>query len=154
MSLKGTSGLRHPSRQHEQYWRIIVNLVANRIKTPDGTILQSFHRHDYKTYTDANGYSYMVSGGIDFLRRGGSGLIVAPAEEMSVYDNAPHDIIRTALVWDTLGKDGKGPRQWRVIADLDTDHIQAILNTQHHIRAEVRSIMQNELNYRLAQYVD
>ena len=73
---------------------------------------------------------------------------------MSVYDNAPHDIIRAALVWDTLGKDGKGPRQWRVIADLDTDHIQAILNTQHHIRAEVRSIMQNELNYRLAQYVD
>ena len=131
-----------------------MNLVANRIKTPDGTILQSFHRHDYKTYTDANGYSYMVDGGIDYLRRGGSGLVVAPAEEMSVYEDAPHDIIRTALAWGTLGKDGKGPREWRVIADLDTDHIQDILDTQQHIRATVRSIMQNELNYRLAQYVD
>lgn len=27
-------------------------LLVNRIKTPDGTIIQSKHRHDYVTYID------------------------------------------------------------------------------------------------------
>jgi hypothetical protein len=39
-------------------------IVANRIRTPDGTILESKHRHDYVTYTDANGKQYMVDGGL------------------------------------------------------------------------------------------
>lgn len=130
------------------------NIVVNQIKTPDGTILRSFHRHDYKEYTDANGYTYMVDGGCDYLRRGGSGLIVAPAEEMSVYDDSPHDVIRSTLTWGTLGKDGKGPRQYKVLKDLETAHIEAILATQFHISATTRQIMKAELTYRKAQYVD
>ena len=30
-------------------------LVHNALQTPDGTIIESRHRHDYKTYEDANG---------------------------------------------------------------------------------------------------
>lgn len=45
-------------------------ILANLIKTLDGTILQSFHRHDYKKYVDKNRLTFMVDGGTDYLRRG------------------------------------------------------------------------------------
>ncbi len=131
-----------------------MTIIVNQIKTPDGTILRSYHRHDYVEYKDANGYTYMVDGGTDYLRRGGSGYKVAPAEEMSAYDNSPHDVIRTAMTWGTLGEDGKGPLRYKVLKDLETDHIKAILATQTHISSTTRQIMKNELMYRKAQYVD
>jgi len=38
------------------------------LRTPDGTIIRSRHRHDYVTYTDANGKKYMIDGGLDYVR--------------------------------------------------------------------------------------
>jgi len=43
-------------------------IVLNRIKTPDGTILTSYHRHNYVSHID-NGELYAVDGGNDYLRR-------------------------------------------------------------------------------------
>ena len=37
-------------------------LVYNAIRTPDGTVIESMHRHDYKAYLDKNGKEYMVMG--------------------------------------------------------------------------------------------
>lgn len=45
-------------------------LLANLIRTPDGTVLQSFNRHDYKTYTDKSRLIFSVDGGTDYLKRG------------------------------------------------------------------------------------
>ena len=33
----------------------VERLLLNRMQTPDGTVLTSWSRHDYRTYTDANG---------------------------------------------------------------------------------------------------
>ena len=65
----------------------MTQLVANRIRTPDGTLLQSYNRHDYKTHIDANGEVYMVDGGLDYSKRS---LNKAPPEDLSVYVGDDH----------------------------------------------------------------
>ena len=113
-------------------------IVSNRIRTPDGTILESMHRHDYRTYVDANGKEYMVDGGLDYLRRNVHD--DAPYEELSVYDDALHVEIRNVFKWGTRGKDGKQPLTYVPLKDLTTEHIEAILETQTHIQEHIRKI--------------
>jgi len=121
-------------------------IVSNRIRTPDGTILESMHRHDYRVYVDANGKEYMVDGGLDYLRRNVHD--DTPYEEMSVYADAPHVEIREAFKWGTRGKDGRQPLTYVPLKDLTTEHIEAILDTQSHIADYVRKIFIDELNFR------
>ena len=121
-------------------------IVSNRIRTPDGTILESMHRHDYRTYVDANGKEYMVDGGLDYLRRNVHD--DAPYEELSVYDDALHVEIRNVFKWGTRGKDGKQPLTYVPLKDLTTEHIEAILDTQSHISDYIRKIFLNELSIR------
>ena len=121
-------------------------IVSNRIRTPDGTILESMHRHDYVTYTDANGKEYMVDGGLDYLRRNVHD--DALYEELSVYDDAPYALIREVFKWGTRGKGGKQPLTYVPLKDLTTEHIEAILDTQTHIASHIRQIFINELNFR------
>ena len=121
-------------------------IVSNRIRTPDGTILESMHRHDYRTYVDANGKEYMVDGGLDYLRRNVHD--DAPYEELSVYDDAPYALVREVFKWGTRGKDGKQPLTYVPLKDLTTEHIEAILDTQSHISDYIRKIFLNELSIR------
>ena len=121
-------------------------IVANRIRTPDGTILESMHRHDYVTYVDANGKQYMVDGGLDYLRRNVHD--DAPYEELSVHTDDSHMLIREAFKWGTRGKDGRQPLKYVPLKDLTTEHIEAILETQTHIQEHIRKIFLNELSFR------
>lgn len=122
-------------------------IISNKIRTPDGTILESFHRHDYKTYVDKNGLEYMVDGGCDYLRRNVHDS--APYEELSVYADCNFETFRQEMKWGTRGKDGKQPLTYISLKSLAVDHIQAILDTQHHISPWVRDGLQQELRYRL-----
>ena len=119
-------------------------IVANRIRTPDGTILESKHRHDYVTYVDKNGKEYMVDGGTDYLRR--NVYEDAPYEELSVYADAPHTVIREVFKWGTRGKDGKQPLKFVVLKDMTTEHIEAILETQN-LPGYIRKIFLDELDF-------
>ena len=121
-------------------------IVANRIRTPDGTILESMHRHDYVTYVDKNGKQYMVDGGLDYLRRNVHD--DAPYEELSVYADDLHIEIRNVFKWGTRGKDGKQPLTYVPLKDLTTPHIEAILETQTHIPGYIRKIFEDELDFR------
>lgn len=98
------------------------DIVYNAIRTPDGTVLESRHVHDCVMYKDKNGTAYMVDGGHEYLRRSGE-----EYEELSLTLKDPHEKLRKALKWGTYGKDGKIPFAFIAIADMETDHLEAIL---------------------------
>lgn len=120
-------------------------ILANRIRTPDGTILQSFNQHDFCSYIDKNGKSYAVDGGVAYLRR------VCDSddyEELSVFTDDPFEVQREAMHWGTYGINGDQPLKYIALKDLDTEHIKAILRTQIQVSNERRYVFYNELKYR------
>lgn len=121
-------------------------LLANRIITPDGTMLQSKHRHDYVTHIDANGKEYMNDGGIAYCRRIEHD--DAPYTEASVYDIDPHEVIRDAFHWGARGKDGKQPVEFKPISSLSNKHIHNIIMTQTHVPDHIGNAFVNEELYR------
>jgi hypothetical protein len=125
-------------------------ILLNRIQTPDGSILTSYNRHDYVEYRDRlTKEVLMVDGGTDYLRRN-----IGTYEELSVYDDGTHLTRRSAIHWGTRGKDGRQPLVYKPIKDLDSDHIEAILKTQHQISDFYREILKDELKYRFDEQAE
>jgi hypothetical protein len=103
-------------------------ILVNKIQTPDGTILESKHRHDYVSHTDANGEYYMVDGGKDYLKRS---INIIPAIDLTIIDDGSHELRRQYLTWgNNFDKDmNRLPETiYNPIMNMTTDHIQAILN--------------------------
>lgn len=104
-------------------------LVYNAIQTPDGTILQSKHRHDYVTHTDKNGKHYMVDGGTDYCRRSNNGDEISLC--LTVLD--PIEKIREVFTWGR-NFDEKGKRlpktEWVLLKDLTEGHLEALCTNQ------------------------
>lgn len=120
-------------------------LIANKIQTPDGTILHSKNRHDFVQHLDANGKTYFVDGGNDYQRLGGD---MEDCKNLSVYSDDSLEKIREVLTWGTYGKNGDQPLKRVFLKDMDTDHIEAILETQSHISEHLRNIFKEELEFR------
>jgi len=100
-----------------------MQLIRNAIQTPDGTILESKHRHDYRSYTDANGKTYMIDGGLEYLRS----TVHADQISLALYDDEPHEVQAQHLTWGTYGIRGDQPRRDIPIAEMETSHIEAVL---------------------------
>lgn len=99
--------------------------IYNAIRTPDGTVLVSRHRHDYQTHLDANGREYMVDGGLDYLRRNVNPGY--PHQELSVSSSAPFEQIREVFAWGSYGKDGEQPLRWVLLCDMSDQHLEAVI---------------------------
>jgi hypothetical protein len=128
-------------------------IILNQIKTPDGTIIKSMHRHDYVTYTDANGLEYMVDGGNDYLRRNRHD--DAPYEELTVYEDAPFEVIRESFHRGGRGKDGLQPLTWTPMSQMSNAWLQAciVYNDERGLGDSFANEMyRKELDYR-AQHV-
>ena len=118
-------------------------LVYNAIQTPDGTVLESTHRHDYLEYKDdQSGSVFSVDGGLDYRRAAGRGY-----KDLSVSTN-DHAIAREYLKWGTYGKNGDQPITRVPICELTTPHIYNILTTQSNILKQVHLCLTYELLYR------
>jgi len=114
--------------------------------TPDGTLLQSRHRHDFVQYTDANGLVYMVDGGLDYIRRSINDS--APHVDKCVYDDVPHEEQREVATWGTYGKNGDEPRSYVTVANMSTEHIKAVVKTQDNVLEQLLTVLKAELWYR------
>lgn len=121
-------------------------LIYNAIRTPDGTVLESRHRHDYREYTDKNGLEYMVDGGLEYARR-----IIqdsAPYEELSVSLEDGHEAVRGAAKWGTYGLNGDQPLSCVILKDMSTEHIQACLDNVPRMHLHYKIAFENELEFR------
>lgn len=121
----------------------MTNLIYNALRTPDGTVLESHHRHDYQTYVDKNGKTYMVDGGLEYLRRSCN----RDEVDLSLDDTAPHEVQRQVLRWGNRGKDGKSPLTFKKVADMETEHIRAVL-AECKVRDVIKACMERELEER------
>ena len=120
-----------------------MQLIRNAIQTPDGTILESTHRHDYKHYTDANGKTYMVDGGLDYVRRSAHGDEI----DLCLHDDAPHEVQRNILKWGTYGINQDQRLKYVTIAEMDTAHIEAVVKL--NVNPILKACMFEELLRRL-----
>lgn len=124
-------------------------IILNRIQTPDGTILISYHRHDFREYKDKNGEYYMVDGGTDYLRR--SAGHQQPYKEMSLYEDAPYEEIRKHYCRGGRGKDGTEPLKWVPLKEMSDEWLHACVdyNKKLGLRKSFASKMYlTELMYR------
>jgi hypothetical protein len=123
--------------------------LLNSIRTPDGTVLFSRTRWDYVEHLDKNGEVYMVDGGGFYLRRS---MNVEPYEELSVEDDGKHETRRQHLLWGvnyTKDEVRLPETQYRRIMDLDTDHIEKILELfEYRISDLYKEVFRQELQYR------
>lgn len=123
-------------------------IVLNRIITPDGTVMESNHVHDYKEYTDTNGDVYVIDGGNDYLRRS---VNTVPYTEWSVYSDAPYETLRYAVKRGGRGKDGTEPLKWVPLAIMSNKWLENCIdyNAERGMDDSFSSEMyRKELEYR------
>lgn len=121
-------------------------VYASRIRTPDGTILQSFYRHNYVEHVDAiSGETYMLDGGIDYCR---TSVNKIPAESLAVYNKDSFEIKREIPVWGTYGKSGKEKLRWISVAEMEDDHILTLLEPTMNIRKGIKDVLIEEAKCR------
>lgn len=123
-------------------------IIYNAIRTPDGTVLHSRHRHDYVEHIDTVSEElYVNDGGNDYQRRS---VNAVAATELSITMDDPHSVKRQIFTWKTYGKDGEFPEGKIIhLCNMETDHIRAILDTQHHIHGTyVEQLFADELEWR------
>ena len=99
-------------------------LLHSSIRTPDGTILTSKHRHDYVSYVDKNKDTYILDGGIDYIR---TSINVEKAEDLSLYSDDAHEKLREVISRGGRGKNGDEELKYVLLKDIDDEWLQAII---------------------------
>jgi hypothetical protein len=121
--------------------------IYSAICTPDGTILESKHVHDFKRYLDKNGEEYMIDGGLDYMR---TYINKKKAMDLSIYSNEPHELVRCFVERGGRGKDGKEPLKFVLLKDIDDNWLKAIIDYEEEKRPNNKylPIYKEELKWR------
>jgi hypothetical protein len=59
----------------------------------------------------------------------------------SSYNDDKLEDLSKSKTWGTMGPEGKGPRQFLPLCELETDHLENILITQRHISFETSLVI-------------
>jgi hypothetical protein len=100
--------------------------IYSGLKTPDGTVLHSSHRHDYVTHNDKNSKEYVLDGGVEYVRCSGHG----DEELIEVFSDEPFEKVRQYCYRLGYGKYGaKDYGKFRItFLDKMTDgHLEALM---------------------------
>jgi hypothetical protein len=125
------------------------NIIRNAFRTPDGTILESTSRWDYKEHVDTtNGKTYVIDGGLDYFRRS----VHSDEVDLSVTLDDDHEAVREALTWGTYGKNGDQPLTYIKLKDMSLEHICNCLEDVTNMYPQYRTAMKNELEYRHLEF--
>lgn len=123
-----------------------MRLIYQAIQTPDGTVLESCNRHDYRSYEDkVSEEVYIIDGGIDYCRRSVNRV---PAKDLSVYLEDGIEAFRNIVTWGTRGKNGDEPLRRIKLSEMSDAHIKACLETQSMMHPHYRVAFEMELQYR------
>lgn len=110
-------------------------LVYSAIRTPDGTLLESRHVHDFVTHKDKNGETYMLDGGYDYIR---TSVNIQKPEELFLYSDSPHEELREVISRGSRGEDGKQPLKYIKLKDIDDEHLEALIKYEQELRPKNR----------------
>lgn len=122
--------------------------LYNSIKTPDGTVLWCQNNRDYQEHKDSvSGETYMIDGTGYGTR---SSVNIVQPENLSIWISDPFEKVRTAKFWASYGKDGKSPKHYMSLEEMEKSHIEAILKSQKQIKGtQYEKIFIKELEYRI-----
>lgn len=128
-------------------------ILQNAVKiTEKGkiTYLNSTHRHDFVAYEFENGQQYAIDGGINYFKRSCGNLPNGvKIEDYSLNDDSPN--IKEFLLWGHRGKDGKSPLKYAPFAELELDHLRAILEYKDKFNIPLADIQIEVINYWIEQ---
>lgn len=127
----------------------MTQLIYNAIQCPDGTVLHSKYRHDFVSHVQEDGREYMVDGGNDYQRIGGTDKEFV---NLSVTTEDSHEKIREVFTW-TSSFDAYGNRLKayvvRKLKDLDDSHVKALVKwTKNGYPDWVNKVMVDEVKWR------
>ena len=119
-------------------------LIKNSIRTPDGTVLTSRHRHDFKSHKDKNNEIYVCDGGLSYLKRS---VNKETYEDLSLYSTDSFEKLREGIEWGTFGKNGDEELHYKSISNMSSNHIKSILS-QIKLAEYMEELFEKEMAYR------
>jgi hypothetical protein len=123
-------------------------LILSQIQTPDGTILRSMHRHDYVTHVDVNGETYMLDGGSEYQRYNTT---KEPFKDLSIYSDAPYEVIRENYHRGGRGRDGSQPLTWVPMSKMSNEWLENCITYNERLgmgESDANYWYKKELEYR------
>lgn len=125
--------------------QMIQNAVYDKI---NNIWYKSSHRWDYVSIDLPDGGQTFIDGGDDYRRTSVNFNHVEGFEDWVLYENDLIEKVKERLLWGTYGKNGTDPLRWVPLSQCSTEHLYAILNTQHHISDLFRVVIEEILKDR------